>query len=617
VANTALLPILQFLRQHAPFAQMAEADLLFLAEAAKLRFYPANSLIHDEGTVVEQLLIIKEGAVRGEKDGKIAWELTVGESFPLGALLSLRPIRTKHYAVVDSFCLEVSRAVFERLLQRSAVFQDFCTRRLAHLLEQSSPTAPLATHSESLEMPLSTLIRRPPVTCLPDTPLRQVFQQMVEAQVSSMIVVNAAGELLGLLTLPDVLPQVVLPEKSLATPISAVMRRPVYSLPPEQPAYAALLAMLAGGFHHLPIVKEQKVIGMVTERDLFALQRIGLIRLTRALQQADSLATCTRLSQDIAPWVQQMLAQGVKIKHLLPMLGQLYDHLTRRVLELVAADFQQEQPDFAEIPWLWLSFGSEGRGEQTLLTDQDNGLVFPDAYLAAKPLLLAFAERANAALAQVGFRLCPGNIMASNPGCCLSLSEWKTRFYRWIDQGSPQHLLEAAIFFDARPLFSAATAATVAADWQSFFVTAYQKAAATPRFLQALAQNALAFSIPIGFFQEWRTSTLDAKMQALAPLTAALRIFALASGESQVAGGERLQGLAKVLPEGEVKNIAQAYYFVQQLRFEQQVADWQQQNALSNHISLKKLSELQQRLLKECLRQINKLQSRLRLDYQL
>lgn len=614
--NPALLPLVQFLRQHAPFAQMAEAELLLLAEAAQLRFYAAKALIHAEGSVVDKLLIIKEGAVRGEKDGQTVWALSVGESFPLGALLSLRPIRTRHYAAVDSFCLEISREVFESLLQKSEVFHDFCTRRLAHLLEQS-PTPSLSATSENLEMPLAALMRQPPVTCLPETPLRQAFQQMAVAQVGSMVVVNAQGELLGILTLHDVLSRVLLPEKSLATPISAVMRQPVEHLPPEAPAYAALLAMLAGGFHHLPIVNDQKVVGMVSERDLFALQRIGLIRLTRALQQATHLDACRRLSQDIAPWVQQMVAQGMKMRHLLPMLGQLYDHLAQRVLALVAADFQKEHPDFADIPWVWLSFGSEGRSEQTLLTDQDNGLLFPDEHLAAKPLLLAFAEAANAVLAQVGFRLCPGQIMASNPSLCLSFSEWQTRFSRFIDQGNPQQLLEAAIFFDARPVFCSATATVLRDDWQGFFASAYRQAAATPRFLQALAHNALGFSIPVGLLQEWRTTDLDAKRQALAALTAALRIFALASGTCQVNWAQRLALLAETLPEVEVKNISQAYYFIQQLRFEQQLADWQQQKPLSNCLPLKKMSDLQQRILKESLRQIHKLQTRLRLDYQL
>ena len=101
----------------------------------------------------------------------------------------------------------------------------------------------------------------------------------------------------------------------------------------------------------------------------------------------------------------------------------------------------------------WLAFGSEGRSEQTIATDQDNGIVFEsDDPARDRPAWLRFAHDVNQALDACGYPLCRGNVMASNPECCLSPREWRERFASWIDHGAPQDLLRASIFFDFRPI---------------------------------------------------------------------------------------------------------------------------------------------------------------------
>ena len=106
-----------------------------------------------------------------------------------------------------------------------------------------------------------------------------------------------------------------------------------------------------------------------------------------------------------------------------------------------------------------MALGSEGRFEQTLKTDQDNALIFtvPQGMTAdqVRAKLLPVAERINAALDLCGFPLCKGEVMASNPKWCLSLDEWKQVFGKWVDQGAPEALMHASIFFDFRALYGA------------------------------------------------------------------------------------------------------------------------------------------------------------------
>jgi len=271
----------------------------------------------------------------------------------------------------------------------------------------------------------------------------------------------------------------------------------------------------------------------------------------------------------------------------------------------------------------WLALGSEGRIEQTLNTDQDNGIIFavPPGESAdqVRSLLLPMAKRVNEVLAACSFPLCAGGVMASNPLWCLSLEEWQHKFAGWIDSGTPEALLNATIFFDFRPLHGSAELATALHDWLLTKVAAY------PRFLHQLAANALQNRPPLGLVRDFsvgREHTLDIKLNGTTPFVDAARIFALASG---VAGTNTVQRLrhasAKMnIPQTETEAWVGALHFIQLLRLRHQHETGSAEEnppSKNNAIDPDKLNDLDRRILKEAFRQARKLQSRLALEYRL
>lgn len=149
-----------------------------------------------------------------------------------------------------------------------------------------------------------------------------------------------------------------------------------------------------------------------------------------------------------------MVAQGMKVGQIGQIITLLNDQIVERVIDLTVAAIGAPEG----LTFTWLAFGSEGRQEQTLKTDQDNGILFllPEGMEAdvARARLLPFADRVNLALDAVGFPLCTGNVMARNPECCLSDREWRSRFSRWVTSSTPANLLNASIFFDFRPVWA-------------------------------------------------------------------------------------------------------------------------------------------------------------------
>jgi CBS domain-containing protein len=627
-AGAVLVPVIEFLVRHAPFDRMAVAHLIFLAERAQLAFYPKGEAITDpaQGTA-GQFFIIKQGRVRGEVEpggDHDAWELHAGECFPIGALLSRRPVRMAQRAVEDTFCLELKRDDFDTLYSDSPEFRDFCSRRLASMLDRTLHTLQAAISAQaSSDAPygaaLSSLVRRASVTCAPATRLRDALAIMHAEHVGSIVIADESNRPLGIFTLHDLLARAAENAFAFDTAIEQVMTPKVFALAPSDTVHEAALLMARESIGHVCVVENGRLRGVVSERDLFFLQRVGLARLSRVIAQAPDLDSLARHARDVHRLIDQMLVQGVSVAQLTQVITLLNDHVTRRVIELVLAE-----SGMPSVPFTWLAFGSEGRQEQTLKTDQDNGMLFllpagRDAETVRQELL-PVAKRINDALDRCGYPLCTGNIMASNPECCLSFEEWQARFARWIEQGTPEHLLNASIFFDLRTLWGDPTPVVALRQWLTGQV------AENPRFLRQMAENALRNQPPLGLVREFvledegeHAHTLDLKLRGATPFVDGARLLALAHRVEETGTFARLRGAARTgtLREAEAEAWCDAFSFINLLRMRAHQGQARHGRTLDNYIDPDSLNELDRRILKEAFRQARKLQARIRLDYQL
>ena len=622
---------LTFFSTHAPFDRMQQEHLLWMLARMQLGYYAKNEvIISPQQGVASKFLVIKQGLVQGSNMANMqqntVLELHEGECFPVGALLAQRAVTSDYRAEEDVFCFELSAQHFHELIELSVVFKDFCTRRMTALFEQSAlamqaQLSQVSSEQQPLSSSLASIIRNTPLACPPDTSLRKALQMMSDAHVGSMIVTDAAQRPIGIFTLRDLLVRVALADFSIELPIKQVMSTQPLTLPPEAMAYEAAMLMAKESMRHVLVTKADGTLhGIVSERDLFSLQRVGLRQLSNSLKQANDIATLISLSKDIRELTHNMMAQGVAAEQITQLISTLNDLLTARIIELecIASDLQL--PASCHTGICWLALGSEGRLEQTFYTDQDNGIIFnvPSGETAdsMRGRLLPVARRINVALDSCGFTLCKGDIMASNPRWCLSREEWQQTFSNWIDQGSPEDLLNASIFFDFRSLYGNATFANELRAWLN------KKVSSTPRFLHQMAANALRNRPPLGMVRDFvvgQQHTLDIKLNGTTPFVDAARILSLACGSSATNTVQRLRDIALPLhiSTAEIEGWIEAFYFLQTMRLLHQYECSKQGNAMNNHINPKQLNDLDRRILKEAFRQSRKMQSRLGMEYRL
>ncbi len=477
-----------------------------------------------------------------------------------------------------------------------------------------------ATH-QTMYSPLAAIIRRQPVTVPPAATILQAMRIMDEAKVGSVVVADPeSGRPVGIFTLRDLLKRVALDSCDRNQPITSVMSSDrLVSLGDQATAYQAALAMAHHRLRHILVVDAAgRLIGIVSQNDLYALQRVGIKEISGEIREASGVPGLKHAAGEIHRLAGNMLAQGIGAEPLSQFISTLNDILTLRVIELTLAEFA-----LPEISWCWIALGSEGRFEQTFSTDQDNGIIFecPDE-AEAEPLrqiFLPFAMAVNSKLDACGFPLCRGNIMAGNPAWCLSLPEWRRQFYGWIHEAEPQALLNASIFFDFRPLYGEAHLADSLRDWL------LDVTAANPLFLRQMAVNALQCRPPLGLFRDFVYDharqfphTIELKMFGSRPFVDAARILALANGVAHTSTALRLRAAGEHarFSSEDIAALVQAFYFIQLLRLRHQQGGGHSDET-ANRIDPGRLNELDRQMLKQSFRQGRKLQQRLELDYRL
>jgi CBS domain-containing protein len=401
--------------------------------------------------------------------------------------------------------------------------------------------------------------------------------------------------------------------------VADFMTRSPFSLPGHALAYEAVLAMVSRGIRHVVVEEDGNIVGVVSERDLFSMQRLGLGEIVTEIRLADSIALLVDVAAAIRRLTRLLVAQGVAAEHLTSFVSVLNDRLCQRIIEI-----ERKRHAWDRIRWCWLAFGSEGRLEQTISTDQDNGIVFDGggrrAAAATRDALVPFARAVNDALDACGFPLCKGNVMASNPRFCQSLDEWKETMHGWLDTPEPKALLDASICFDFRALAGDADLANALREWLLALTRV------NPAILRHMPGNAQQPAQPLGKVRDFVTEDVDGaphtvnlKLYGARPFIDCARVYALAHGIAATNTADRLRGsrAGTGMSESEIAAMVDGFYLIQRLRMRAQIDISGPGDPRANRIDPDALNEFERQTLKEAFRQGRKLQSRLLLDYQL
>ncbi|MER3480156.1 MAG: cyclic nucleotide-binding protein [Meiothermus sp.] len=588
---------LDFVRLCPPFDRLPPEGLQILEKTLEVAYWPAGTgLLEQGGQGSTHLYLIRKGSVRLERGKKVVMQLEEGDLFGYPWLLSQE---TSAFDVIADEDLLTYRWPAEtcRKLMDYPGFAQFFTQGLAERLRKAVQPQPTDLQNLNFSLPVRQLVSRPAVFVPRDCTVQQAARLMRQHRISSVLV---TGDPVGILTDRDLRNRVLAEGLPPDTPVERVMSAPVKTLAASSSLFEALAFMIAQDIHHLPLTEQGQIIGVVTDTVFLRQQARSPLYLTQRLEQSQDPEQLRGYGLELAGVVENLLRGGLGAAEIGRGVSALNDLLVRRLLGLAE---QRLGPPPA--PYAWITFGSEGRMEQTLLTDQDNALIYaqPSAYF---PKLAEFVVNG---LLIAGFPPCPGGYMATH--WHKPLAEWLGLFQDWIERPTPQALLESAIFFDFRPLHGSLNLTPLR--------EAVRRARLNQRFLAQLARSALEFRPPLTLFRQIRQDQagLDLKKSGITPIVNLARLYALAAGSDAVSTPERLEAAAKAgtLGEETAQTLAEAFAFLLRLRLREQLEALRQGQPTTNRVRLEGLSPLERRHLREAFLAIREAQEATRLSF--
>lgn len=459
------------------------------------------------------------------------------------------------------------------------------------------------------------------VVCPSGTPVGEVVAAMAAARDSSALITDGADVVAGIFTEQDAARRVIF-QMGPETPIDVVMTRPVATVTADDFLYRAVARMRRLGLRHMPVVDPAgRPVGMLDLHDAMAAASATMAAQIDRLTQESSIEGLGRTKQAQAELARDLLADNIPAPEIQALVTDINQDIHRRVLDSAIAEMADEGWGDPPVPFTLLIMGSGGRGESFLHPDQDNGFIladYPDAdHTRIDAYFVALAERFTKKLDLVGFPLCKGNVMATNPLWRKTESQWKHQFGYWAERRTPVAILFADIFLDFRAIWGPTAPADALRRHVIEVLRAY------PVLLSLMCEDETSRSVALDFFGRIRRDKsgdhpgrVDLKMQGTLPLVASARLWALKYGVAETGTLARVAALAEkgVIDRNDNDELVAAFGHVTFLLLRQQLADFHAKRKVGNFVDPDALSRRERDLLRQSLRAIDGIRKRVRAD---
>jgi CBS domain-containing protein len=595
---------LAFAAHREPFDLIPMAALTAAAAEVTTLAVRRGGAVYRRGDAIEGLYLVARGAIDlTGPDGTQLSRRGPGDTFGGRAILRGGHAAYTALADEDSELYLLHRSMFERLM---SAHPDF-----ARHFDRAGPAtaAAAAAAPDTLQSArIGDLMTAGPVTIAPESTVREAARLIRDRDISCLPVA-VEGRLLGILTTGDLADRVIAEGLGPDTPVSAVMTPDPMAVRSDGIGFDALLAMTERGISHLPVVDDGRLVGILTSTNLVRRQAVTAVFLVGDIAKRDSYEGFAEVVGRIPTMLVQLVGSGVGAYDIGRIVTSVADALTRRLLALAAKRLGP-----APVPWVWAACGSQGRREQTGVSDQDNCLILGDAYDAAEHggYFAELARYVSDGLHAAGYFYCPGDMMATADRWRQPARVWRDYFRKWIAQPDEEAQMLASVMFDLRAI---AGEPTLLDGLQEITLGQARK---NSIFRAHMVRNSLKHQPPLGLFRGMATirsgehkDRIDMKHSGVVPIVDLGRVYALAGALSAVNTRERIEAAqeAKLASEAGARDLLDAYDLIADMRLEHQARLVREGQRPDNFMAPASLSELQRGHLRDAFLVVKTMQS--------
>jgi CBS domain-containing protein len=545
-----------------------------------------------------------------------------GDVIGLSNYLDHQPYSASMLAVTDCQELIIPEATVDRLERDHPAFENALNRFIAQKLRESRSDR--SVQSGALAQPAYSIMRSPVATCGPGTSLRDAFRLMQDRRIGSLVVTAANGRVLGFLNYSKLSGSVVLGEASPADDVlKASCEEPVCAQP-DTPLWEIESLMQRNNRKYVLIVEDDTPLGMVSQTDILRALISGHSSLIAQIGRAEEIGTLAELGKRLTKTAAEALESNRRPSVAVRLLSETHLALQRRCIELTLETFVASGRDRPPCDFVFIIMGSGGRKEMLLNPDQDNGIIYADVEESrlkdVDRWFADFAEHVNQNLAQIGYILCPGEIMARNPHYRKTLSGWKAQIEYITSYPNDRAARWSNIMFDFDTLYGNDALSTAL---RRHVLTAITE---QPMLLRRMAEQDAEGRPALGLFNRLITTTenergdlIDIKRNGLRIAADAARIFALKASVSSTNTIDRLNALMRLDRfSAEFSNtVSTAYEELLDFALRHQIGQSERGETLDKLIDPDDLSARERDTLRVAMRAIKRLQDRLLTEFDL
>lgn len=605
----AIKDIREFLSAYSPFRELPVDILDQLAGRLKITYHKQGDTLLDYQQENHTLFVIRKGSVSlHDPESGVLEKRAEGDCFGYPSLITGKPVRARVEVAEDLLVYEINVEDFTRLKSTYRSFARFFSSRLAdHLAGDDG--------QQAMPQTLASLISGNLVTAHEDASIIECTRVMKKERVSCLLICDQHG-LKGIFTDRDLRNRVVAEGVDIKQPVISVMTQNPVFIDESRHVSDALLMMMRHNIHHLPVKKGHHLVGLVSAGDLYRMDTGHPVFFIADLMKKKDMPALKEHMQGLSALFLQQVESDAAAVHITRVMTRVTDALTRRLIELA-----QDQLGPAPMRWCWLAFGSQGRNDQSLKTDQDNGLILErEASIEEASYFESLATRVCDGLDACGYRYCPGEIMAKNARWRLPLEAWKNTYKQWISSPDPKAVMHSSIFFDCRAIYGDTNLADELANDR---LSACRN---QERFLRLMTENALTHRPPLGFFRQFiveengaEESGLNLKHRGVVPITDLARIHALEHGVNISNTVERIEALMSegYINNADGKNLLDALELIAMTRLRHQAQCLVVDKPADNYLEISRLSALSRNHLKAAFTVVRNAQAVMRQHYHL
>jgi Predicted signal-transduction protein containing cAMP-binding and CBS domains len=590
----------RFLTETTPFDRLNAEDRRRVADSITLTHFVAGESVLRHLQTPEWLHIVVSGEV-DEIDtvGPVARH-TAGSAFDVRALIQGRS-ENSFVARVRTACYLLPWQMFMALSRSNLAFREYFYAELTRHLDAIVAVQQQREAASFLMGRLADSELHPAVFVDADTPMGEAARLMQEHDSTAVLV--RRGDEVGIFTDRDLRERHVLTGMPLSTPLGEIASYGLKTTDEDELLFNALVTMTKHGIRHLVVNRGDDIIGIFEQADLLRHLANSSYIIAGKVESARSEEELKEAGNAVPQLVRSLHSRGVKPRY----ITRIVTDLNRKVFSRL---FERLMPEELQGKCCLIVMGSEGRGEQLLRTDQDNGLILAND--VPREAVGDVAQRFTAAVAEMGFPPCPGNVMVTNPLWSKSIAEFRADVGRWMISTDGESLLNLAILYDATAVGGDKT---LLSELKNHIFGQISREEA---FLGHFAKATLSFATPLNWLgrlagerEGAHRGAIDVKKGGIFPIVHAVRSLGLEYALTETNTISRVEALSGRGPFSEefTADLIESFDFLCMVRMREQLRKIDRGEPYDNYVLPDRLNKFERRTLRDCFKTVRDLKS--------